>query len=140
MKKIKIQRLWLTVAVVHFLVSLLTDALIITCENSLVYGIWKVVFLVFVLGFYQVVGYVVQRYASGDPAVRKIVRLAGIYFLIMMCFLLLTWPGVWRIDEFTILRTARNLHIHYWQGYLTSVYYILCLMMLPYPVSVILFM
>lgn len=140
MKKIKIQRLWLTVAVVHWLLSLLTDSLIITCENKLVYGVWKIVFLVFVLGFYQVVGYVVQRFAAKDPAVRKIVWLAGIYFLIMLCFLLLTWPGIWRIDEFTILRTARNLHIHYWQGYLTSVYYILCLMMLPVPVSVILFM
>lgn len=139
-KKIRIQKIWITAAIVHWLISLLTDNLIITCENSLVYGVWKVVFLLFILGFYQVIGYLVREYLSGNKAVRRIVRLSGIYFLVMAVFLLLTWPGIWRIDEFSILRTARDLHIHYWQGYLTSVYYILCLMLLPFPVSVILFM
>ncbi len=139
-KGMRNQKLWISAAMVHWLISLLTDKLIITCENPLVYGIWKAVFLVFILGFYQMAGYLVQEYRSGNKSVRKVVRLSGIYFLIMLFFLVLTWPGVWRIDEFSILRTAKDLHIHYWQGYLTSVYYILCLMLLPVPVSVILFM
>jgi len=134
------KKIWLIVGIVHWLVSFLTDSLIITCENQLIYGVWKAVFLLFTVGFYQLVGAVVHELRSGNKKVQRICRLAGIYFLVMMVFLLLTWPGIWRIDEFTILKTAKDLHIHYWQGYLTSVYYILCLMMIPAPVSVILFM
>lgn len=140
MKKIQIRKLWITVAVVHWLISFLTDTLIITCESSIVYGIWKALFLIFVLGLYQVVGRIVYEFQSGNKAVRKILKLSGIYFLVMLVFLLLTWPGIWRVDEFGILRTAQQLHLHFWQGYLTSVYYIICLMLLPFPASVVLFM
>jgi len=134
------KKIWLIIGIAHWLISFLTDSLIITCENSLVYIGWKAAFLLFTVGFYQLAGYVVHELRTGNERVRKVCKYAGIYFLVMLVFLLLTWPGIWRIDEFTILRTARDLHIHYWQGYLTSVYYILCLMMIPAPVSVILFM
>jgi len=131
---------WLLVSILHWILSFFTDSWVVTCENTFTYGVWKAVFLVFVVGFYQLAGFVVQRYRSGDEKVRKICILSGIYFLVMMVFLLLTWPGIWRIDEFTILKTAKDLHIHYWQGYLTSIYYILCLMLIPTPASVILWM
>lgn len=140
MKKIRIRKLWITVAVVHWLISLLTDTFIITCESSAVYGIWKVLFLLFILGLYQIVGNLVYEFRSGNKAVCRILRLSGIYFLVMLIFLLLTWPGIWRVDEFGILRSAQELSLHFWQGYLTSVYYILCLMLLPFPASVVLFM
>ncbi len=131
---------WLIVAACHWLLSFFTDTLIFNCEIWWVYAAWKAAFLLFVFVFYQTAGYVIHEYRAGNPAIRKTCRLTGIYFLVMLVFLLLTWPGIWRIDEFSILRTAKELHIHYWQGYLTSVYYILCLMMIPAPVSVILFM
>ena len=44
MKKLPIQKLWVTIALVHWLISLLTDKLVITCESSVTYGIWKVLF------------------------------------------------------------------------------------------------
>lgn len=131
---------WLIIAILHWILSFFTDPLIIDCEVKWVYAVWKAAFLLFVLVFYQAVGYIVQEYRSGNQAVRSVCRFGGVYFLIMLAFLLLTWPGIWRVDEYTILWSAMELHIHYWQGYLTSVYYILCLMMIPAPVSVILFM
>lgn len=140
MKKTGNRKIWLTAAVVHWLISLLTDKMVFTCESPAVYGIWKAVFFVFILGFYQIIGYVIHEYRTGNNKIRHQVRFFAVYFLIMMVFLLLTWPGIWRIDEFSILRTAGELKLHYWQGYLTSVYYIICLMMLPFPVSVVFFM
>ena len=134
------KKLWLIIGILHWILSFFTDSWIFTCEDKLVYGVWKEIFLVFIIGFYQLIGYVIRRYRSGNGAVQKICQLSGIYFLVMLIFLLLTWPGIWRIDEFTILNTAKELHIHYWQGYLTSIYYILCLMTIPTPASVILFM
>lgn len=134
------KKIWLLPGILHWLISFLTDKLIITCEKTLVYLGWKAAFLIFILIFYQVLGLIFREFRKGNEAVRKICKYGGSYFLLMLVFLLLTWPGIWRIDEFTILRTARDLHVHYWQGYLTSVYYIFCLMMIPAPVSVILFM
>ena len=120
MKEIRIQKLWITVAVVHWLISLLTDTLIITCESPVVYGIWKVLFLLFVLVLYQVVGNLVHEFRFGNKAVRKILQLSGIYFLVMLVFLLLTWPGIWRVDEFGILRTAQELSLHFWLHFLSD--------------------
>ncbi len=134
------RKVWFVIAAVHWLISLLADPLVFTCEKPVVYGVWKVLFLAFVIGFYQLAGFLIHEIRSGNKKVCSICKLSGIYFLVMLVFLLLTWPGIWRVDEFTILRTAKDLHLHYWQGYLTSVYYILCLMMIPAPVSVVLFM
>ena len=140
MKKLGIQKIWMTVAVIHWLISLMTDKIIITCDNSFIYGAWKILFLLFLLCLYQVIGYLYYEFRLGNRAVRKIVQFSGIYLLVMLFFLLLTWPGIWRIDEFGILKTAQQLHLHFWQGYLTSVYYILCLMMIPFPAFIVLFM
>lgn len=140
MKKSMKSRVWLILGLLHWLISLGTDKLILTCETPWIYIIWKAVFFVFILAFWQLAGYLVREYCSGNEAVRRTCRYAVIYFAVMLVFLLLTWPGIWRVDEFTILNTAKNLHIHFWQGYLTSVYYFLCLMMIPAPVSVIIFM
>ena len=71
MKKLPIQKLWVTIALVHWLISLLTDKLVITCESSVTYGIWKVLFLLFLFVFYRR-----QGMQSGNTArvIRQSVR------------------------------------------------------------------
>ena len=134
------RKLWFLVGVLHWGLSFWTDGFVFDCEIPWLYAVWKAVFLLFTAGFYQLVGWLVYKVKSGDRTVRGILKYALPYFLVMLVFLILTWPGIWRIDEFSLLRTAKQLHLHYWQSYLTSVYYILCLMMIPAPVSVVLFM
>lgn len=56
----------------------------------------------------------------------------------MLVLLLLTWPGIWRMDEFGILTSAVQLFPHFWQNYITSVFYIFALMLFPFPAGVIL--
>mgnify|MGYP006865375605 CR=1 FL=1 len=126
------RKLWLVAALVHWLISFFTDAFVFTCERNLTYGIWKAAFLFFLLAVY---GFAYAAFKSRTA--RRILLLSGIYALVMLCFLLLTWPGIWRMDEYTILMHARNLHIHFWQGYFTSVYYIFALMMVPAPAFIV---
>ena len=53
------------------------------------------------------------------------------YTLINVGLLFLTWPGIWRWDEFTIYINALLQTLLYWQGYLTSLYYIFSIMFIP---------
>ena len=70
--------------------------------------------------------------------IKVIKRVAFGYFLLMLVLLLLTWPGIWRMDEFGILTSAVQLFPHFWQNYITSVFYIYALMLFPFPAGVIL--
>lgn len=58
-------------------------------------------------------------------------------FMLYMGFLLLTWPGIWRWDEFIILDNAKIFYLNPYQNYIMSIFYILALMILPFPTGVI---
>lgn len=60
-----------------------------------------------------------------------------VFLMLYMGFLLLTWPGIWRWDEFIILDGAKALYLNPYQNYLMSIFYILALMILPFPTGVI---
>lgn len=49
----------------------------------------------------------------------------------MIMILILIWPGVWRWDEFHILDGLWQGEIFYWQHWLTTMYYCLCLQLCP---------
>ena len=53
------------------------------------------------------------------------------YGLIMGVFLLLTWPGIFKGDEFYVLRAALSFQLSPAQSGLTSLFYICCLLFFP---------
>lgn len=59
------------------------------------------------------------------------------YLLFMIIMLLLVWPGIWRWDEFWILDGSKYLLLNSYQHYLTSIFYIISLMIFPFPSGVI---
>ena len=54
-----------------------------------------------------------------------------IYFVIMLVFLILTWPGIFKGDEFYLLANSISHNIQYMQHYVTNIFYIICLMIFP---------
>ena len=139
----KLNKYAVFIACIHFFMSFFTDRLIFT------YSLWdfsdgtaiiktifawgsKAVFLLFLLLFWQFVFYFVKK------ADRDFVKYSCIYLGIMCLLLLLVWPGIWRMDEFGILFEARNTFPVFWQHYLTSIFYVLSLMLIPVPAGVIL--
>lgn len=132
----------LIAACVHWILTFFTDHLIFDyvmwdmsnmtqiVKTAMTYGA-KAVFLLVLIGIYQGAYYLFTK------ADKRLVRYALIYFGINMVLLLLTWPGIWRMDEFGILNSAILLLPVFWQNYLTSLFYVFSLMLIPVPSGVI---
>ncbi len=138
----KLNRTALFCALVHFFVSFFTDRLIFEyvlldfsgVKNVLrsieAWGV-KAVFLLLLVFLWQGAFWAIKC------ANRRFIKIAAGYLLFMCLMLVFTWPGIWRMDEFGILSSSIQLFPHFWQNYITSVFYILALMLLPFPAGVI---
>lgn len=138
-----LNRTALFVAFIHWIITFFTDRLIFsyvvwdfssitqTVKTVMTYGA-KAVFLVVLIGLYQGLYYFFFK------ADRRFVRYTLSYFALHCVLLILTWPGIWRMDEFGILNSALQLIPVFWQNYLTSLFYVFSLMLIPVPSGVIL--
>lgn len=142
-KGLQLYKTALVISCVHFLLSFWTDHFIFryvvfdfSSAKNIVKSIEtcgvKLVFLFLLIAVWQGIFYVCKK------ADKTFKRVALGYFLLMLVLLLLTWPGIWRMDEFGILTSAVQLFPHFWQNYITSVFYIYALMLFPFPAGVIL--
>lgn len=68
---------------------------------------------------------------------KSYIRVALIYFAILMVLLLLVWPGVWRNDDMETAMVARKYVLDGWQHTLTSVFYLLSFKLLPFYSGVV---
>ncbi len=60
-----------------------------------------------------------------------------IYLVPILALFLLIYPGVWRWDELIILQNVTYGNIYYWQHWLSSIYYYLCLCLIPIPAGIV---
>lgn len=138
----KLHKGCLIAAVLHWVLTFFTDHLIFQyvmwdmsnatqmIKTAMTYGA-KAVFLLVLVGLYQGAHYLFTK------ADKRFVRYTLIYFGANMVLLCLTWPGIWRMDEFGILNSAVLLLPVFWQNYLTSLFYVFSLMLIPVPAGVI---
>lgn len=138
----KVNKTALIIAALHFVVTFFTDRLIFryawmdfsntkeALRSMETIGV-KVVFLLLLIAVWQA-GFWAAKHAN-----RFFLKVAGGYMLLMLVLLFLTWPGIWRMDEFGLLSSSVQLFPHFWQNYITSVFYVLALMLLPFPAGVI---
>lgn len=145
----KIKKIPCFIAAIHWILTFFTDRLIFkysffavsnmkTAAKSVIAIGTKAVFLLLLLLLYYGIARIIEKWKQGQPFIRRFVIHTGGYAAIMFGFLLLTWPGIWRMDEFGILKMAIQLLPHFWQNYLTSVWYIAALMFFPFPAGVVL--
>ncbi len=141
-KEGKLNRIALALAVVHFFVSFFTDRVMFdyawfdaSTTKQLLRSIEtigvKAVFFILLIFLWQ------GAFWAAKHADRFFLKIAGGYMLFMLLVLLLTWPGIWRMDEFGLLSSSVQLFPHFWQNYITSVFYVLALMLLPFPAGVV---
>jgi len=97
-----------------------------------------IVFLLLVL-FWQLVPILYYLVKNKNTEVICFLKHFGVYFLIMLIFLLLTWPGVWRWDELYIAEAAGILSLNHWHHWLTSLFYIVSFSIIPFPAGVVFF-
>lgn len=142
LKRIGIQKKFIWIALIHWVLTFFTDHVIFeyvmwdfssavqAVKTAMTYGA-KAVFLLVLIGIYQ------GLYFFFVKADKRFVKYTLIYFCINMILLLLVWPGIWRMDEFGILNSAVRLLPVFWQNYLTSLFYIFSLMLIPIPSGII---
>lgn len=133
------------IALVHFVISFWTDQIIfkytwmdfstgLHALKSLETIAVKFVFLILLIVIWQGLFYYMTR------AGKRFRNLSLFYFCLMTVLLILTWPGIWRMDEFGLLSSSIQLYPHWWQNYITSVWYIFSMMLFPFPAGVIITM
>ena len=74
-----------------------------------------------------------------DPEVKKQIILTSIYFIVLMVFTILLYPGAWSWDDVYILEAAHYYNTSPWQHSFTGCFYILSLQIIPVPVGVMIF-
>lgn len=133
------------IALVHFVISFWTDRIIfkytwmdfstgLHALKSLETIAVKFVFLILLIVIWQGLFYYMTR------AGKRFRNLSLFYFCLMTVLLILTWPGIWRMDEFGLLSSSIQLYPHWWQNYITSVWYVFSMMLFPFPAGVIITM
>lgn len=148
-KNLKLNKVAIIIAVIHWLISFASDRLVFTynlfdfsnmtsiAKAMLAWGA-KLAFFILLIVIWQFVFYIGIACKKGNEQIKKYLRYVLIYFGIMLVFFIVLMPGLWRLDEFGILRNAVNIIPNFWQGYLTSVFYIFALMLIPNPAGILL--
>ncbi|PXV87295.1 hypothetical protein C8E03_11056 [Lachnotalea glycerini] len=146
--RLKLNKLALVIALIHWGISFASDRLVFTyrlldttnrvslAKAMLAWGA-KLVFLALLLVMWQLIMVAFLELRSGNVRLNQYMKYTFIYLAIMLVFFILLFPGLWRMDEFGILKNAINILPHFWQGYLTSVFYIFALMLVPNPAGVV---
>ena len=145
--KQKVHGIATVIAILHWLSSFFTDKLIFeyalwevgttgngikdVIKTILAIGTKAIWLFVLILLWNKLFSYIKKREFG-------VLRYALIYFVIEWILLILVWPGIWRMDEFGVLNASLQLMPHFWQNYLTSIWYVFSLMLFPFPSGVIL--
>lgn len=146
---VQLNKLAIWIACLHWGISFMTDRLVfhyqlfdfsdgVTSAKAVLAWGAKLGFFVLLVAIWHGILYCFNECKAGNKKVLSYCKYTGIYFAIMLLFFVLLYPGLWRLDEFGILKNATFVLPNFWQGYMTSVFYILALMLIPNPSGVIL--
>lgn len=128
------------VSCVHWLLSIQTDKYIFNLNNisDAKYWLAKVVFFPFVFMIWRFIYIALKKIKTRDEHAIKWISYSMIYAVVLCVILVCVWPGIWRTDEFGVLGNVTSLQIYWWQHFITSIFYMISLMLIPIPSGVIL--
>lgn len=89
--------------------------------------------------FYTAVIFCIRLLLQGNKVFLSYFKYFLVYFCLLGILFLLVWPGIFKGDEFYVLRSALSFQLSPAQTGLTSCFYIVCLLFFPNP-AVITFM
>lgn len=118
---------------VHFTLTLFwsTNIFNVTQDKIIFYNICRVLEFTAIYTFWYQFIMAVRDGIKKDKTPISLLRYFCIYFMIMMFFLMLAWPGIFKGDEFYVIPRNVDLQIQYNQHYLTSIFYIISMMIIP---------
>lgn len=99
------------------------------------YGLIGISFL-FGICFYTTVVFCIRLLFQRNQVFLSYLKYFLVYFLILGILFLLVWPGIFKGDEFYVLRSALSFQLSPAQTGLTSCFYIICLLFFPNPATI----
>lgn len=135
MKKInKYMIIAFIISIIHFLLSFVYDRIFFNYNSFNKTAIIVNLLFLFLLNvmWYKII-YIIRNRMEYKPKIIVFVT----YFIFMMIMLLLTFPGVWRADEPTMLSMAQNYELGGWQHIFSSIYYMIALKFIPVPFGIV---
>lgn len=128
------KRIALLLALVHWLSSFFTERLILTVSpmaHAVDYALCKLILLVALVLFWD---FVIRIFQSRES--RRTAMYALPYLLVLILWLFLRHPFVLEADELNLFTRATELDCFaYWFNYFSGYYWIICLMLLPFPMG-----
>ena len=88
-------------------------------------------------GFYTCIMRCITRLSQKEKVLKERFFFFAGYFAFMGIFWFLTWPGIFKGDEFYVLRAALTFRFSAMQSGLTSMFYILTLLFFPSLASIV---
>ena len=98
-----------------------------------------ILFFFFTWSFYLVLLLCVMKLLRREAGFLYRFRFFAGYFLFMSVFWILTWPGIFKGDEFYVIRAALSFELSAMQSGLTSVFYIISLLFFPSMATIVFF-
>lgn len=125
---------WFTTTVMQ------VDRLFFTYDNETNWLLaTKFLYLIFLLVAWCFAFTAIKKIRTGDENWKRGFWVFGVYLAVMMCFLLILWPGTWAWDD---LATLNHISTYNgwdpWQHTITGAYQDVLLQILPFPGGIIL--
>lgn len=128
------------IAIIHILISVYGDNQIFNSSHiwkEPLYLAFKPIACFLIVLFWCKFMQIAEEIKHKNSDALQFTKVFIFYFSIMMFFLLLTWPGVWRSDDANILSVIVNLKFCYWHHWLTDAFYIISLSIIAVPVGIV---
>lgn len=109
-------------------------------HRSIIYSyVLKLLFSIFLFFIFYFLLIFFEKISENNPRYKTWLKISLIYFLIMVVFFVLIYPGQWVWDEFGVLSVVKSYTLDFWQNYITNIYYTFCLYIIPTGVGIVLF-
>lgn len=119
----------IAIALFHFFLTYVNDIVIFIVQgngNRIPYTEWYYILAKIIILFFLIYLYYVLIFAK-----IKFIKYFVVYFSLMLIVAIIVWPGIWRWDEMITLGSITDGGLYYWQHWLSSFYFLLCLELIP---------
>ncbi len=118
----------ITFAITYFL----SDNFFIVLQSRRgAYILVRILEFIAIWGFWYFIINLFRKLKNKDEKTIEFAKYFFIYFAIMLFFTILTWPGIFKSDEFYTLPGIPLLLIRYDQHYFLSIFYMIAMMIYP---------
>lgn len=119
--------------------TLLTDRFVFRyTEYNATLAIYKVLFFIVAFGLIHGAVTLVANVRKRDRFTIRCLLWALPYLAVNLVIFVLIWPGAWGNDDLYVFALAQSLQVTAWYHFLSSVYQILVLMLLPFMAGTVL--